>query len=220
MIEKLASVGVSPARTRDEIAGAKANARARIEKVQPQLAYLDIIREVLPRDGFFVEELCQVGFTSYFGFPVYEPRTYVTPGFQGTLGFGFQTAIGVKVAHPDRPVISITGDGGFMFGIQELATCVQYNIGVVILLFNNESFGNVRRDQEVQFDNRVIGADFRNPDFMKLAEGFGIEAVRVTSPAGLKQELAKAIERDSPSLIEIVIEKGSEVSPWEFIHPS
>ena len=86
------------------------------------MAYLDVIRAVLPRDGFFVEELCQAGFTSYFGFPVYEPRTYVSSGYQGTLGFGFPTAIGVKAAMPDKPVISIIGDGGFMFNVQELAT--------------------------------------------------------------------------------------------------
>jgi len=220
LVEKLASSGTAPVRTRDEIAVAKSGARARIEKIQPQMAYLDVIREVLPRDGFFVEELCQIGFTSYFGFPVYRPRTYVTPGFQGTLGFGFQTALGVKIANPDKAVVSVTGDGGFMFGVQELATCAQYNIGVVTLVFNNQSFGNVRRDQENQFDNRVIGADFNNPDFMKLADSFGIEGRRVSSPAELKPVLAHAIESGAPVLIEVVIEKGSEISPWEFIHPA
>lgn len=219
ILENLSSTGAAPIRTREEIAAAKVNARARIEKIQPQMAYLDVIREVLPRDGFFVEELCQVGFTSYFGFPVYQPRTYVTPGFQGTLGFGFQTALGVKIANPDKAVVAVTGDGGFMFGVQELATCAQYDIGVVTLVFNNQSFGNVRRDQELQFDNRVIGADFINPDFMKLADSFGVEGKRVSSPAELKPVLAKAIDADAPVLIEVVIEKGSETSPWEFIHP-
>lgn len=220
LVAQLALSGTAPARTRDEIAVAKAGARARIEKVQPQMAYLDVIREVLPRDGFFVEELCQVGFTSYFGFPVYQPRSYVTPGFQGTLGFGFQTALGVKIANPDKAVVSVTGDGGFMFGVQELATCAQYNIGVVTLVFNNQSFGNVRRDQEILFGGRVIGADFTNPDFLKLADSFGIEGQRVSSPAELKPVLTRAIEGSTPVLIEVVIEKGSEVSPWEFIHPA
>ena len=219
LVDKLASTGTAPQRTREQIAAAKTAARARIEKIQPQLAYLDVIREVLPRDGFFVEELCQVGFTSYFGFPVYQPRTYVTPGFQGTLGFGFQTALGVKVAHPDRAVVSITGDGGFMFGVQELATAAQYNIGVVTLVFNNQSFGNVRRDQENLLGGRVIGVDFNNPDFLKLADSFGVAGRRVASPTQLKPVLAQAIEADAPVLIEVVIEKGSEASPWEFIHP-
>jgi acetolactate synthase-1/2/3 large subunit len=219
LVSKLMSTGTAPQRTREEIAAAKTAARARIEKIQPQMAYLDVIREILPRDGFFVEELCQVGFTSYFGFPVYQPRTYVTPGFQGTLGFGFQTALGVKVAHPDKAVVSINGDGGFMFGVQELATSAQYNIGVVTLVFNNGTFGNVRRDQEQLLGGRVIGADFNNPDFMKLADSFGIEGRRVSSPVELKPVLARAIEADAPVLIEVLIEKGSEVSPWEFIHP-
>ena len=107
---------------RSRIAAIKAEARAAIERVQPQLAYLDVIREVLPREAFFVTELTQVGFTSYFGYEVCAPRTYVTEGYQGTLGFGFPSALGVKVAHPDTPVVSITGDGGFLFGVQELAT--------------------------------------------------------------------------------------------------
>ena len=86
----------------DRIASMKAKMRKAIEKIQPQMSYLDIIRDVLPRDGYFVEELCQAGFTSYYGFPVYEPRTYVSSGYQGTLGFGFPTALGVKASMPDR----------------------------------------------------------------------------------------------------------------------
>ena len=187
--------------------------------MQPQLAYLDVIREVLPRDGLFVTELSQVGFASYFGYPVYAPRTYVTEGYQGTLGFGFPTALGVKVAHPDKPVVSVTGDGGFLFGVQELATAAQYNIALVTLVFNNGSYGNVLRDQKTAFGNRVIGAALDNPDFMLLAKSFGIEGHKVTSPAALKPVLQKAIKSKRPVLVEIEVAQGSEVSPWEFIHP-
>ena len=194
--------------------------RARpIEKVQPQLAYLDVIREVLPREAFFVTELSQVGFASYFGYPVYAPRTYVSEGYQGTLGFGFPTALGVKVAHPDKPVVSITGDGGFLFGVQELATAAQYGIALVTLLFNNAAYGNVLRDQRTAFGNRVIGAVLDNPDFMVLAKSFGIEGHRVASPAALGPVLQKAIRANAPVLIEIEVPQGTEVSPWEFIHP-
>lgn len=202
----------------DRIKAAKIKARSDIEEIQPQMAYLDVIRDVLPRDGFFVEELCQAGFTSYFGYEVYEPRTYVTPGFQGTLGFGFPTAIGVKAAMPDRAVVSITGDGGFMFGMPELAAAVQHKIGLVTILFNNSSFGNVRRDQQERFESHFIGADLENPDFMKLTESFGADAYRVDSPAALKPVLAKAIDEDRPAIIEVTIEKGTEVSPWKYIH--
>jgi len=202
---------------RQAIAAAKAKAARALRKVQPQVDYLDAIREALPRDGFFVTELCQAGFTSYTSFPVYAPRTYVSEGFQGTLGAGFQTGLGVKVAHPDKAVVSITGDGGFMFGVQELATAVQHGIGLVTVLFNNDSFGNVRRDQETRFGGRLMGADLVNPDFMKLADSFGIEAYRVHSPAELKPALRRAIAADRPCLIEVVVERGSEASPWEFL---
>ena len=187
--------------------------------MQPQLAYLDVIRKVLPRDGLLVIEVSQMGFTSYFGYPVYAPRTYVSEGYQGTLGFGFPTALGVKVAHPDKPVVSMTGDGGFMFAVQELATAAQYGIALVTLVFNNASFGNVLRDQRTAFGNRVIGSVLDNPDFMLLAKAFGIEGHRVASPAALERVLAKAIHTTKPVLIEIEVPQGQEVSPWEFIHP-
>ena len=126
--------------------------------------------------------MSQVGFASWYGFPIYQPRTFITSGYQGTLGSGFPTALGAKVANPDRPVVAITGDGGFMFGVQELATAVQFKIGVVTLVFNNNAYGNVRRDQRQRFDGRVVASDLVNPDFVKLAESFGVGAARVTSP--------------------------------------
>ena len=203
----------------ERVANAKHESHQEIQSIQPEVAYLEVIRDVLPRDGYFVEELCQAGFTSYFGFPVYEPRTYVTPGFQGTLGFGFPTAIGVKAAMPDRAVVSITGDGGFQFGLPELATAVQHGIGLVTIVFNNRSFGNVRRDQQNNFGGRLIGADLDNPDFLKLAGAYGADGFRVSSPTELRPVLEKAIAADCPVVIEVVIERGSETDPWRFIIP-
>jgi acetolactate synthase-1/2/3 large subunit len=201
----------------DRIAEAKARTRKNIQEIQPQMSYLDTIREVLPRDGYFVEELCQVGFTSNFGFDVYEPRTYVTTGYQGTLGFGFPTAIGVKAAVPGKAVVSIIGDGGFMFGMPELASAAQHDIGLITIVFNNHSFGNVRRDQQLKYDSNLIGADLDNPDFVKLAESFGVAAHRVESPDELRPVLAKSIDDDKPAIIEVMIERGSETSPWKYI---
>ena len=218
LIEKVSKRGFN-AGNAERIATAKADAHKAIQEIQPELAYLDVIREVLPRDGYFVEELCQVGFTSYFGFPIYEPRTYVTPGYQGTLGFGFPTAIGVKAAMPDRAVVSVIGDGGFMFGMPELAAAVQHNIGLVTVLFNNRSFGNVRRDQQTNFEGRLLGADLDNPDFMKLADSFGVDSVRVDSPETLKPALENAIDAGRPAIVEVTVERGTETSPWKFIHP-
>ena len=216
LIEAVAGTGFTVG-DGDRIAGAKAAARSEIAAIQPEMAYLDAIRDVLPRDGYFVEELCQAGFTSYFGFPVYEPRTYVTPGYQGTLGFGFPTGLGVKAAMPDRAVVSINGDGGFMFGMPELATAVQHGIGLVTIVFNNRSFGNVRRDQQRGFEGRLIGADLDNPDFVKLAEAFGARACRVETPDALRPALAAAIDDDAPTVIEVVVERGVEADPWKFI---
>jgi acetolactate synthase-1/2/3 large subunit len=205
---------------RAAVAAAKSSARTEYDKVQPQMAYLDAIRAVLPRDGFFVGEVSQMGFASYFGFPVYEPRTYVSEGYQGTLGFGFPTALGVKAAHPARPVVAVTGDGGFMFAAQELATAVQEDLALTVLVFNNRAYGNVLRDQRTRYDNRIIGALLDNPSFVALAQVFGIAAERVTSPEALKGVLAAALGSGKPALIEVEIARGSEVSPWEFIHPA
>jgi acetolactate synthase-1/2/3 large subunit len=198
----------------------KAKARAAISKVQPQLDYLDAIRAVLPRDGFFVEEVSQMGFTARFGFPVYGPRQYVTCGYQDNLGFGYNTALGVKVAHPDKAVVSVSGDGGFLFGLQEMATAVHHRINVVAIVFNNSSYGNVLRDQLQTYQGRFIGSDLTNPDFVKLAESFGVRGFRATSPEELKRSLAEALALDVPALIEVIVEKGSETSPWTFIHPA
>ena len=213
-------LGAQRASRREELEASKSRTWAEIQKIQPHMQYLDAIRQVLPRDGFFVEEICQAGFTSYYGFPVYQPRTFVTCGHQGTLGFGFPTALGVKVGNPDKAVISITGDGGFLFGVQDLATAVQYGINLVTIVFNNNAYGNVLRDQQRLFEGRLIGAELRNPDFVKLADSFGMAGSRVATPAQLKHELDKALSRDAPALIEVTVDRRSEVSPWEFLMPA
>jgi acetolactate synthase I/II/III large subunit len=197
----------------------KARARERIRAVTPQIDYLDAIRAVLPRDGFFVEEISQVGFTARFGFPVHAPRQYVTCGYQDNLGFGFNTALGVKVANPDRAVVSITGDGGFLFGVQELATAVQYGINLVTIVFNNQGFGNVRRDQTERYAGRLFGAELRSPDFVRLAESFGALGLKARTPEELRGALQRAFAADMPTVIEVPIEPGAERSPWPFLHP-
>ena len=204
----------------DEFVAVKAQARKEFEAVRPQVGYLDLIRQVLPRDGFFVEEISQMGFTARFAFPVYAPRTYVSSGYQDNLGFGFMTALGVKVANPDKVVISINGDGGLLFGVQELATAAQHKIGLIILVFNNRSFGNVLRDQRSTFGGRVMGAELDNPDFIKLAESFGIPAVRAANEAEFGAALRRAVADGGPALIEVPGEPGSETSPWPFLHPT
>ncbi|MBE2245029.1 MAG: hypothetical protein IAE86_19915 [Burkholderiaceae bacterium] len=220
LITELERRGHRAASRREEFEAAQRRTREATQEVQPHLAYLQAIRAALPRDGYFVEEICQAGFSSYFGFPVYEPRHFVTCGYQGTLGFGYPTALGVKVAQPDKAVVSIAGDGGFMFGVQELATAVQYGINVVSVVFDNGAFGNVMRDQEQRFDGRVIGAQLRNPDFVQLAESFGVAAWRAGSPDELGKLLRRALDLDRPALIHVPVDRVAEVSPWKYLMPA
>jgi acetolactate synthase-1/2/3 large subunit len=202
-----------------EIAAAKRNAADLLSELRPQAAYLETIRSVLPRDGFLVPELSQVGFATYTGaFPILAPRTYVSEGYQGTLGFGFPTALGVKVANPTRAVVSINGDGGFLFGVQELATAAQYGIAAVAIVFNNASYGNVLRDQQQLFGGRTLGAELAKLDFVRIAESFGVRGERASSPAELARALERALASGAPAVIEVPVARGSEPSPWPLIH--
>ena len=190
--------------------------RKRMEKIAPQMAFLEAIRAELPEDGIFVDEVTQIGFASRLLFPVYKPRTYISPGYQDNLGWGFATALGVQHARPDVPVVAVSGDGGFMFTANEIATAIRHRIPLVTVLFNDGAFGNVRRIQQERYGNRLIGSDLANPDFVAFAKSFGAEAARVTSPDVLRHALRRAFaHRDGPTLIEVPV--GAMPSHWEFI---
>jgi acetolactate synthase-1/2/3 large subunit len=201
------------------IAQAKTDAWTSLRTVQPQMAYLEVIREVLPENGILCDEMTQVGYVSWFGFPFHEPRTLITSGFSGTLGAGFPTALGVKVGQPDRPVVAVTGDGGFLFGGSDLATAVRYGINLVTILFNNESYGNVLRDQRRLFEGRESGSALSNPDFQTYAKAFGVRSWRVTDASGLRGALTEALAENAPTLIEAMTDITKESSPWEIIFP-
>jgi acetolactate synthase-1/2/3 large subunit len=205
---------VRPSR-RDELTALKESLSAEFAQLTPQIDYLDAIRAELPASGFLVEEMTQVSYVARFAFPVYRPKTFVTTGYQGTLGWGFATALGVKVANPDQPVVSLCGDGGFLFTMQELATAVQQRIATVTLVFNDSAYGNVRRMQVEQYGNRVIATDLHNPDFVRLAEAFGAQGLRAHTPDELRQALRRGFATsDVPTLVEIPA--GVMPSPWPF----
>lgn len=212
-----------PAEPRDlrraATAAAKAHIRQAIRKVQPHMAYLDILRSVMPDDSFVVDEVCQSGFTATFGYPIHRPGGFVTSGWQGTLGAGFPTALGVKVGAGNRKVVSLTGDGGFLFAGSELATAVQHGIGLTTVLFNNSAYGNVARDQKRLFDGRLSGSTLVNPDFQAYAASFGVKSWRVTGPDGFRPAIEAALDEAGPTLIEVVTDIDAEVSPWEFLAP-
>lgn len=173
--------------------------------LEPQLSYLKVIREELGEDGIFVDELTQVGFVSRIAYPVYKPRTFISTGYMGTLGYGFPTALGVKTARPNTAVISVTGDGGFLFSAQELATAVQHNIGLVTLIFNNNQYGNVQQMQKTYYDGRVIASNLHNPDFVKMAESFGAQGLRAETPQQLRQAIRQGFSTNLPTIIDIPV---------------
>jgi acetolactate synthase-1/2/3 large subunit len=203
----------------EEYAQLKARRRAEIGQLQPHVGHLAAIRDALPEDGYFVEEISQIGFSSHFAFPVYRPRHFITAGHQGTLGFGFPTSLGVKAAHRDAPVVSVTGDGGFLFAATELATAVQYDLGVVVVVFDNGAYGNVLADQQ-RIYQRDIGSALRNPDFVALAESFGAAGYRAENPDELRGVLDKAIARDRPAVVVVPMPLDQDLSPWPYLMPA
>ena len=183
-------------------------------QVQPQYDYVRAVRDALPEDGLFVDEMTQVGYAARYAFPVYHPRSFITSSYQGTLGYGFAAALGVKVAHPDKAVVSVNGDGGFMYNVQELASAVLHEINLVAVVFNDNAYGNVLRMQKQLYGGRVIGSRLHNPDFVRLAESFGAVGVRAESPAALRRALADALTRPKPTLIEVPV--GEMMEPRRF----
>ena len=185
------------------------------DKLAPQLSWLQAIRQALPRDGIFVDELTQVGYVSRFTFPSYAPRTFLSTGYQGTLGYGLATALGAAHARRDVPVLSINGDGGGLYTINELATAVRHNIPITAIYFNDNAFGNVRRFQIENYNNRPIASDLASPDFVKLAESFGVKGLYAETPEKLIQQMESAFNDQGPTLIEVPVAEFP--SPWPYV---
>ena len=208
IVDNLPKYGQAAPSRKKEMLAFRKNWEEQTAYLEPQAGILKTIRKALPDEGILVDELTQVGFASRIVYDAYLPRTYLCTGFMGTLGWGFQTALGAKVAKPDVPVVSVAGDGGFMFGVQELATAVQHKIGVVVLLFNNNLYGNVRQMQETLYDNRVIATDLHNPDFVKMAHAFGANGVRLKNHADIGKAIEDAKGESLPTIIEVPIGTG------------
>jgi acetolactate synthase I/II/III large subunit len=216
LIDSLAKFNMRRASRADEMQQRQAKLQERLAKLAPQLAFLEAIRAELPEDGIYVDEVTQIGFVARLALPVYGPRTFLSPGYQDNLGWGYATALGVQHARPDVPVLSINGDGGFLYTGNELATAIRHRIPLVAVVFADGAFGNVRRIQQEQFGNRLIASDLANPDFVKYAESFGAAGRRARGPDDLRVALRESFARREPTLIEVPV--GSLPSPWEFIH--
>ena len=207
-----------PSRT-GEITGIKEAAHREMRATAgAQIEFLDALRAALPEDGIFVDEMTQMGYVAQSAFPVHAPRTFISSGYQGTLGAGFPTALGAQVACPDRAVLSINGDGGFMFNAQELSTAVQQGLGVVAVVFEDGAYGNVKRMQEELYGGRVIASELRNPDFVKLAESFGAVGLRVETPDALGDAVAAAWGRRVPTVVSVGV--GRFPDPFDTVLPT
>lgn len=171
---------------------------------EPQDAILRSLRAGVPEETVLVADMTQLGYYARVFWPVYRPRTYLTTSYAGTLGAAYPLALGAKVARPDRPVVAVCGDGGFLFNVQELATAVQHRIAVVAVVFNDDAYGNVARDLDEVWGGS-FGADLRNPDFVRLAEAFGVPAVRAERPTDVGRLVGQALAQDRPALVEVPV---------------
>ncbi len=170
--------------------------------------YVDALADCLPKDAIFVSDTTLTSAWTGRFLPSYRPRSFIRPDGSTTMGFALPAAIGAKFAGPDRPVIAVIGDGGFMFTASELATAVQHGANITVVVFNDGGYGWIRFMQDMYYGRR-IQADMVNPDFVKLAESFGVRALRTDSPAGLREALSAALDSDALTLIEVTDEIGS-----------
>ncbi len=210
---QLARSGPPRPSRRDEIEKARASRYDPNKHVQPQGRFVEAIRSAMPDDGILIEGVTQIGYYCRTHFQVYEPRTYITSSYFGNLGYAYPTALGAKVARPERAVVAVSGDGGFLYNSQELATAVQYGINATVVVFNDNAYGNVKRDQTRKFGGRVIGSDLHNPDFVKLAQAYGARGVLAQGPEELERALREALSIEAPSLIEVPV--GMMPAPFD-----
>ena len=191
--------------------------KQRKQDLLPRVTYDDVplkpqsvikeIAEVLTPESILTTDVGQNQMWAAHFYDTQRPRKFISSGGLGTMGFGFPSAIGAKVACPDDPVVSINGDGGFLMVCQELATVREYDIPVIAIVLENRTLGMVYQWQSLLYNNRhsqtLIG---NSPDFVKLAESFGVNAVRITKPGETKEALGKAIKDNEPILLNVVID--------------
>lgn len=195
--------------TREEVARDLAS-------LEPQASYAKALRETMPADAILAVDVTQMAtFVRYGGFPFYEPRTLLAPGFQATLGYAMPAALGAAVANPGKKVVAIAGDGGFMFTVQELATAVHHKIPIVMVVFDNGAYGNVKTIQANQFGGRHIAVDLTNPDFAAMARSYGMIGETADSPGAFRKAMEKCLAADAPALIHVHI--GETPSIWNLV---
>jgi acetolactate synthase-1/2/3 large subunit len=177
---------------------------------QSRLPLLPEIREVLPADGILSVDVHAIGYASFTEFPVHEPGTFLNPCICVAMGYAFPAALGAKIAHPDKPVVCFSGDGGFMMGASEMATAMKYGINVVTVVVNDGALSSIKGSQQKDYDGRTVDTDLLNPDFVQFAKSFGAYAVRVKDLSDFKSILRDALAADHPAVIEVPMQDRQE----------
>ena len=189
--------------TAESLAGVRARQAADLTVVERQHKKLLLeLRSRLPPDTIMMGDIAQLVYTGSALMPTDLPRTWFYPAGLGTLGCALPGAIGAKIALPDRPVVVLVGDGGFLFTFQELATAVEEALAIPIILWNNDSLAMIR-DGMIKRGIPQIGVNPKNPDFMKIAEGFGCHALRPDSLASFASAVDDAFHVSVPTVIEV-----------------
>ncbi|QBD77824.1 thiamine pyrophosphate-binding protein [Ktedonosporobacter rubrisoli] len=178
--------------------------RERCHKSYGEMVHLlDGVREGLPNNGIVVADMTMLGYASAQYLPTYEPRTYIHPNELCTIGCGLPLALGAKVGAPERQVITLCGDGGFLLNTGELAAAVQEKIPVVIIIFNDSTFTAVKRAQHYDYAKHYIATDLVAPDYVALAHAFHAEGMRAENPEALRDAIRKASSLNKPTIIEV-----------------
>ncbi|MCY4576474.1 MAG: thiamine pyrophosphate-binding protein [Chloroflexi bacterium] len=173
-----------------------------IRDTEPQYPIMEMMWNTLPEETVIAWDVTQFGYYARSHYRVNRPKTYIDSGYSFNLGYAFPTAMGIKEARPDVPVLCVSGDGGFMFNAVELATAVQYGINIVTVVFRDDSYGNVARDLDTYFGG-TYGTELKNPDLVKFAESFGAVGIRAKSPEDLETLLLEALSLNAPVVIDV-----------------
>lgn len=218
LVDALDKVLDRPVDMTDEVQEKKAAFEADVSSLQPTFGDVRVIEEELGEDGVYLGDLTQISYAAHYIYRAPRPRSYLFSGYAGTLGWGVPAGIGAQIACPDRRVISVQGDGGFMYGATEIATAVKYNVPIVMIVYNDGAFGNVQRIQEDRFGhNRTIATDLVNPDMVKFAESFGATGIRASEgPEGLRAAIREGFRAGGPVVVEVPVTERYP-SPWPYI---
>ncbi|HEX6485058.1 MAG TPA: thiamine pyrophosphate-binding protein [Ktedonobacteraceae bacterium] len=188
----------------DEIGQIRQALRNRTRRTYGEaVSLLDGLRDGLPRNGIVVADMTMLGYASSQYLPVYEPRTFIHPSELCAIGCGLPLALGAQIAGPDRPVVALCGDGGFLLNVGELATAVQEQLPVITVIFNDATYTAVKSDQHRRFDSRYIATDLIAPDYVAMAQSFQATGIRAEGPDALRDAISTAIHNEGPTVIEV-----------------